>query len=193
MRYIKHRCNSLQNIKATVESWIEFDVCLSTTKQLVICHDQEHRNDPENNVLTDVVDNISLHPKTFFVDVKACGITEAEHLAREVMKDIQCSKNGTIHTWYVSSFNEYCVSEMISIRNEMEIPAKIGVISAGLPLGVFKHLDIDFVVMEYSFLTQDVVDNIRELKLEIYAYTVNSEYGVRNMENLGIDGCIKDF
>ena len=191
MQLISHRCNSINsilNIHST--SWIEFDVSLSTLGNVVVCHDQEDRNNPSNPLFKDFIDDPSIGPKTFMVDIKAYGIVEAESLARKVLHFIANSRSS--HTWYIGSFNEYCVIELASNKYIVHHPIKIGVISAGIPLGVFNHLNIDYAVLHYSSLSQDIVSRLHKNNIELYAYTVNSSYAKNLVRSLSIDGSIED-
>jgi hypothetical protein len=193
MQLIAHKCNSkskLHSIKST--TWIEFDVCFSTLGKVVVCHDQEDRNDPSNVLLKDMIDYPSVGERTYMIDIKACGISEAESLARNVLQLIRQSNNVLMHNWYLGSFNEYCVIELASHNPFSSFPYKIGVISAGIPLGVFNHLEVDYAVIQYSVLTLDISQRLCK-EIEVFAYTVNSIYGENLMKSFKINGYIKDL
>lgn len=189
MNSIAHKCNSISSITSVIKAgfkWVEFDVRYNTNKQVVLCHDEEERNNPKNTLLVDVVDYFK--NCTFIVDIKVDGIENAEHLARDVVNDI--SSNNT-NKWYLCSFNEYCVAELADLRGNVFY--KIGVISTGIPLGLFYHLNIDFVSLDYHILADDVVSALRERKLEIFAFTVNTSYGLSKAQHLCINGYIYDY
>ena len=189
MNLIAHKCNSFETIQQAINNgvkWIEFDVRYNTNKQVVLCHDEEDRNNPRNVILVDVVDYFS--DCTFIVDIKVDGITNAEHLAKDVVRDITSNNK---NNWYLCSFNEYCVAELSELRGEFDF--KTGVISAGIPLGLFVHLHIDFVSLDYYILAEDVVNALRQRQLEIFAYTVNTSYGLHKVRHLHVNGYISDY
>ena len=193
MKSIAHRCNSITAMQNTSDCLMcEFDVCLSHAGIPVVCHNQENRNDPESISFSCFIDSVS--PRSLFVDIKACGIGEADQLARAVITAVRNSQKRSLHLRHYCSFNEFCVQYLVNHRNDFEIsPAsiEIGVISAGIPLHLFNHLRVDFVVLDYSFITEDIVNRLRPIA--IYAYTVNSKWGLRSMRSLNIAGCITDL
>ena len=69
----------------------------------------------------------------------------------------------------------------------------MGVISSGIPLGLFEHLSgVDFVSIDYNALCEDIVDRLKEKKLPVYAWTVNADCMARLMKRYEVDGMIAD-
>tara|TARA_B000000475_G_scaffold272074_1_gene271788 strand:+ start:1072 stop:1665 length:594 start_codon:yes stop_codon:yes gene_type:complete len=169
---------------------VEIDVRYSTDRTVVLCHDREKRNDAENCTLHDFLSAVS-DKYAIMIDIKAFGIEQARRIAASVVECIR----GYKHLFYLCSFNDYCVDELISIREEREQGWRIGTISSGVPLGMFNHLDVDFVSLDYSIVCEDLMDRLHthDNKVEVFAWVVN-DAGMRKMMSMyGIDGIIMDF
>ena len=178
---------------------VEIDVRYSTDRRVVLCHDRELRNDRTNCTLNAFLKGFFLSgevekkkKKALMIDIKAFGMLEAQKLARSVAHIVKNKKNV-----YLCSFNEYCVSELLCIR-DLEPDCcggwQIGVISAGIPLGMFGHLnDIDFVSLDYNCVCEDVVERLHADRLRVFVWVVNDESMKRLMSGYRVDGIIQDF
>lgn len=176
---------------------VEIDVRYSTDRRVVLCHDRELRNDRTNCTLNAFMNGFFLltgevEKKALMIDIKAFGMLEAQKLARSVAHIVKNKKNV-----YLCSFNEYCVAELLCIR-DLEPDCcggwQIGVISAGIPLGMFGHLnDIDFVSLDYNCVCEDVVERLHADRLRVFVWVVNDESMKRLMSGYRVDGIIQDF
>ena len=182
------------------ELGVEVDVRFATDRTVVLCHDREDRNKKENETLEDLLcameNTNGTHKRRLMIDIKAFGVTGAKQLAGAVMR--QLLEHGVYLKErcdvYLCSFNEYCVSELCFLREDMDLCwTKIGVITSGIPMGLFSHLgDIDFVSIDYSALCEDIMDGFAQTGVEVYAWVVNDN-GMRHlMHRYGVHGMIHD-
>lgn len=191
-------CELLEKTKEI--DMIEIDVRHTTDRRVVLCHDRERCNMEQNISLDSFLKQVSTitgtKEVTFMLDIKAFGILEAQALARSVVSIVR--KYSDTFSFYLCSFNEYCVFELLNAKKETALQKwQIGVISAGIPLGLFKHLQgIDFVSLDYNCVCKDMVDRLRTDRggVQVYVWVVNDE----SMQNLmtheyRVDGIIKDF
>jgi len=171
---------------------VELDVRYNTKRSVVLCHDREQRNVKRNeNLLCLLINPI---PMKIMLDVKAFGISnDCENLAHDVIKLV---KQHPQHEYWVCSFNEYCVSELISQREEHGLykNVHVGVISSGIPMGMFSHLQsIDFVSLEHSVVDPEIVDMFKRKKYMVFAWVVNHPDTINYMVKCGVDGIIQDY
>ena len=189
MKWYIHKCNTIESVKKALHegyNHIEVDVSLSTTGRLNITHDMENINNPQNCSIQEIL-NVSKNCAVM-IDIKARGIDKGVEMARKLIDAIHGYDNELL----LCSFNEYCVNECIELREQFNLKYKVGVISSGLPLGMFKHLSIDFISLEYSFLFDDIREYL-DKNIEIYSFTVNSKQAQDLCHDLDIDGIILDI
>lgn len=187
-------CDLLEKTRETVDM-VEIDVRYTTDRRVVLCHNREDRNTPQNITLDLFLKRLGKqHPNiALMLDIKAFGILEAQKLARSVVR-IVCKYADTF-SFYLCSFNEYCVSELLNEKETLLQNWQIGVISAGIPLGVFNHLEgIDFVSLDYNCVCEDIVERLHTDRVQVFVWVVNDT----SMQDLMIqeyrvDGIIKDF
>jgi len=207
MRTIAHRGlfsptfkqNTLEGVLEVIErhhevDMVEIDVRFTTDRRVVLCHDREYRNNRENCTLEIFLKEMQKKTIDVMIDIKAFGILEAQRLARAVVET--CSNYCNSFMIWLCSFNEYCVSELLSIRETTGCNFKVGVISSGIPLGMFNHLEnIDFVSLDYSCVCEDVVERLHNdgRSLELFVWVVNDESMKRLMASYKVDGLIQDF
>ena len=188
--------NTSEGVSALVKSehafdMIEIDVRYSTDRTVVLCHDRECRNEQTNETLIGFLKKCSDYP--VMLDIKAFGIVDAQKLARsvvDILSKIRYNKG------WLCSFNEYCVAELLSIReNNPNAPEfKVGVISSGIPLGVFNHLgNIEFVSLDYNCVCDDIVKCLHSNHVQLFVWVVNDESMICMMTALRVDGIIRDF
>ena len=189
MKCFAHRCNTVEKVEKALGkgyNHIKIDVSLSTTGKINVSHDLKDINNPNNCTIDDIIDNSK--NCEIMIDIKARGIDQGVEMARKVVDCIHKYKN----SFMLCSFNEYCVNECIELRDQLNLKYKVGVISCGIPLGMFKHLNIDFVSLEYSFLFKGIemyLDN----NIEIYAFTVNTIHSKNYCKYISVDGIIYDI
>lgn len=196
MIHIAHRgCiereNTVQGIIDAFKQFpcVEIDVRYNTKRQLVLCHDREKRN-LENELLEDLLKHDE--SMKLMIDIKAFGIESAIQLGNDVVQLIVQYPN---HTYQLCSFNEYCVQEMIRIREQSELSIfHVGVISSGVSIGIFNDLSIDFVSFNYDIVHEEILDRLRRQNIKVYAWVCNDVMVQKDMESkYMIDGIIYDY
>ena len=218
MRLVAHRGlieseNSIEGVVQvlrTYRTWgVEIDVRFSTNRDVVLCHDRERRNDV-CDTLHALFDTLNRDRRTLFendglcrreiiVDVNAFGVDSAQSLGRAVCDIVErfpdLVKQADV---MLCSFNEYCVSQMLSERmdrSDIQLwnRVRVGAISSGVPLGLFDHLkNIDFVSIDYGALCEDIVDRFKEKGLVVFAWTVNSRSMANLMKKYRVHGIVVD-
>eukprot|EP00976_Prorocentrum_cordatum_P017662 355651-Prorocentrum_minimum.AAC.6 len=205
MLRVAHRGTAGPDLENTIEGclmcseddfdMVEIDVRFDTSRRVVVVHDREHRNDPRVPTLREFLTKFTKASSlTVMIDVKAFGVVAAKELARAVADTL---RDFPENRFYVCSFNEYCVEELATAREETGSSAnswKIGVISSGIPLGFFEHLafGLHFVSLDYSAICEDTVARLRDKNVEIFAFVVNDASMQRLMRMYGVDGIVYD-
>lgn len=176
---------------------VEIDVRYNTAREVVMCHDRENRNDT-NDTLAELL--VELEQRNFMnrdlmIDIKAFGIINAKKIANDVCK-IVANYPTLLRTMniYLCSFNEYCVSELLFCKEDLNLTTVyIGVITSGIPLGLFGHLaGIQFVSIEYSTLCEEIMEQFKNTNLEVYTWVVNDITMKQLMCKYKVDGLIYD-
>jgi glycerophosphoryl diester phosphodiesterase len=209
MIHVAHRGNidqenTIAGIKDALNCFevVEIDVRYNTNRDIVLCHDREKRNTNDSGKKLDLLEDLCnmKEPMSLMIDIKAFGTENAKQLAKDV---VYCICRYTQHTYRLCSFNEYCVQQLI----DMKLCSKsylspytysIGVISSGIPLGLFGHMFmLDFISLSYDVIHEEVIDLLRKKhgkKVQIFAWTVNDPNLKDEMENrYKIDGLIYDW
>lgn len=163
---------------------VEFDVCQDTRGTLVICHDTDTAGF-KNDTFQSLVDYpFRLH---CMVDIKVAGALQGRQIARDIVKMVTHSN----HTWYLCSFNEFCVDELYRQRGLARY--KIGVITTGIPINMFDHLNIDFVSIDYNFIDNETVKFFKSKNILVFAYTINNKYKEEYIKHIDVDGVVTDL
>ena len=175
---------------------VEIDVRFNTARRVVLCHDRENRNEIENDTLYELLKTLNhkkYHSKKLMIDIKAFGITHAKELAHAVCDIIKKFPDlYNLMDLYLCSFNEYCVSELLFLCEDMHMSnIKIGVITTGIPLGLYSHLEqVDFISLDYGILCEEVMDEFKKKGVEIYTGVVNDSCMKILMYKYRVDGII---
>tara|TARA_B100001250_G_C19812440_1_gene796376 strand:- start:3804 stop:4439 length:636 start_codon:yes stop_codon:yes gene_type:complete len=187
----------LEVMQTSMTLGVEIDVRYNTAREVVMCHDRENRNDT-NDTLTELL--IELEKESFMnrdlmIDIKAFGIINAKKIANDVCKIV--AKHPTLLRMmniYLCSFNEYCVSDLLFCKEDLNLTTVyIGVITSGIPLGLFEHLTgIQFVSIEYSTLCEEIMEQFKDTNLEVYTWVVNDITMQQLMCKYKVDGLIYD-
>jgi len=191
-RGIKNRENTINGIQKANEivQMVEFDIRYNTNRQIILCHDREDRNILDNETLEELCE--IEYPMNLMIDIKAFGINPAIHIADDVYTVIHKYPQ---HKYYLCSFNEFCVNRLLDLRNENEDIYKIGVISSGVPMGMFDHLiNVDFISLDYNIICEEIVELFHKKHKKVFAWTVNAldmqEYVI---DICNVDGIIYDI
>lgn len=197
-----HRENTIEGIIDAMSTFdiVEIDVRYNTKREIVLCHDRENRNHTEGKTNDLLEDLCKLKkPMSLMIDIKGFGVETAKLLAKEIVTIISKYEQ---HSYKLCSFNEYCVQQLIDMKlcsknNLSPFTYSIGVISSGIPIGLFGHLFmIDFISLSYDIIHEEVLDVLRKKhqKVQIFAWTVNNEKFKHDMEfRYKLDGIIYDF
>lgn len=180
------RANSLETIDARLRDYatkvlvggLHVSVRLNTSGALVVCRDRERRNAVSNldfvTFLHGWKDRTYTSAKQYplWIELRALGIERAQILAKRTTLEIRRARLDSKRVFLCSS-NEYCVDALLDEREEnhhddsKNDPA-IGVISGGVPMGLFAHLrHLDFVVLPYDVVCEDLVTRFAETRLPI--------------------------
>ena len=128
------------------------------------------------------------NPMALMVDIKAFGVEPAIQIAKDVYALVG---NYPQHSYHLCSFNEFCVRQLLEergLRSKNE-PHKIGIISSGVPIGMFDHLSgVDFISLDYNIVCEDIVEMFHNRNKKVYAWTVNAP----DMQHYMIDICKVD-
>ena len=191
-RGMRNRENTISGIcKASkLMNIVEFDVRFNTNLDIILCHDREDRNSEELETLEDLCKlSNKMH---MMIDIKAFGISPAISIAKKVYDIVS---NHPHHLYELCSFNEFCVKELLRLR-EMELfKCNVGIITSGIPLEMFDNLkEIDFVSMDYNIICEDIVELFHKRNKKVYAWTTNAvEMQDYVMNTCNVDGIIFDI
>lgn len=165
---ICHRVNRLEYIPYVYRQYdgIETDVMYNSDKQLVLCHDYDERDNPQNDTLQELAD-FGI-PLRIILDIKTRGISEGWKIAGDIIDVIR----GSVHLWDLCSFNELCVQRLLMLNMGAY---KIGLISSSLSLSLFTHLDVKFVSLDYGIAGEDLLDALDGLDIEVYIWGIKKK------------------
>lgn len=117
------------------------------------------------------------------IDLKPYGA--GEELTREVIKLVQAF--GMEEDVYIQSFDSYTLHQIREIAPNI----KIGQILY-FAFGDLSALDVDFYTVEQMMLTKDLVKRAHASGREIWVWTVNSKYNMKEVLKFDVDGIITD-
>lgn len=129
---------------------------------------------------------------SLMIDIKAFGILPSIEIADSVHNIIIKYPR---HKYYLCSFNEFCVKRLLELRQSTNIKHKIGIISSGIPISMFEHLDgVDFVSLDYNSVCEEIVDLLHKNEKQVFTWTVNSlEMQKYVTDFCRVDGIIYDL
>jgi len=168
-------------------SIVEIDICFNEDEEIILCTQDNIHPEMLRNLLS-LTSSMS-----FIINIKAFGIKNAQKLAKTLFCMVQIYNQ---HSYKLCSCNEYCVIELIDMKHIFEnTKIEIGVISYGLPLGIFQHLpDIDFIIFQYYILDEEILEKIKTDNKSIYIWIRNDQETINSIKkNLYIDGIIYDI
>jgi glycerophosphoryl diester phosphodiesterase len=191
-RGMRNRENTINGIiqAYTIADIVEFDVRFNTNLEVILCHDREDRNIKDNETLEQLCK--CEQPMHLMIDIKAFGIKPALWIAKEVFFIITKYPQ---HLYHLCSFNEFCVNELLRLREGNSFIFGIGIITSGIPLNMFDNLkNIDFISLEYNIICEDIVELFHKRRKLVYAWTVNaSEMQEYVLKKCKVDGIIYDI
>jgi len=188
MEHIVHRgCINIDALKSF--SKIQINVGYNDNKELVIYHNDRHhsRVSLNQNELLLHLCKIEL-PMHLMINIKAFGITEAKQLARDIVKCISQYHN---HAYELCSTNEYCIQELIdmkqcSINYTIPFQYKIGLICLNVSIGTYGHLQaLDFILFDYDILDQEIIDRFKMRRhLKLYSWVNQDDKDIYQIDGI---------
>ena len=182
--------NTIDGIVEALQTFsaVEIDVMHNTKGKLILCHTRSKQIEAKDTFKQLCSRSNPMH---LYVDIKAVGVASAKTIARDVLSVVEKYPQ---HKYELCSLNEYCVAELIDLRMMMD-HFGIGVISYGVPMGLFSHLpEIDFVMLHHDTVHEEVVDALKYNQIKIYAWACDThEIRSRMMKIHNIDGFIYDY
>lgn len=165
---------------------VGIDVMFDGRDHIVICNDHIQCNDSTNHRLQSL---LSLSKSMYLmINIKGFGIRSAKDLATKMCKYISLYNQ---HKYLLCSFNEYCVQELIELRQLYDLSFDLGVMSSGIPIGLFDHLpEIDFVALDHNIVDEDVVEKIRYTQKKVYIRCNEKERNFVMIHKYRVDGII---
>lgn len=180
------RANSFETIETRLRDYaakvlvggLHVSVRFNTSGALVVCRDRERRNAVSNLDFATFLRRwkdrtyTSAQQYPLWIELRALGIERAQILAKRVTQEIRRARLDSRRVFLCSS-NEYCVDALLDEREEnhhddSKNDPEIGVISGGVPMGLFAHLrHLDFVVLPYDVVCEDLVTRFAETRLPI--------------------------
>ena len=193
MKDVSHRgiscTNTVSNIVNAFEhfSIVEIDVCFNKQNEIILCQ----KTDTQELLKSLLSLTTSM---SFIVTIKAAGIKQSIMLAKALFCMVQMYNQ---HIYKLCSCNEYCVVELIELKQLLENTSQIqiGAISHGVPLGVFQHLpEIEFAILHYYILDEEILDKLKYGKKDVYIWIHHDKERIKLVKrNLLVDGLIYDI
>jgi glycerophosphoryl diester phosphodiesterase len=176
---LKHGCDGF-----------EFDVRLTACGHAVICHDSQHRGIriaeavraelPELPLLEEVLAHYG--DRAFLdVELKVAGLEEK---VLSLLRQRQPQR-----PYVISSFLRPVL---------MELRGRSAIIPLGLicdsqsQLMGWRAVPVEYVIPEYSLVTQSLVHEVHAAGKLLLVWTVNDPAAIRRMSEFGVDGIISD-
>lgn len=189
-RGIKNRENTISGIQKAnkIKHMVELDVRYNTNHQIILCHDRDNGNISYKETLEELCKIED--PMNLMLDIKAFGIESATQIADDVYIIINKYSQ---HKYYLCSLNEFCVRRLL--ENNVKELYNIGVISSGVPISMFDHLNqINFISLDYNTICEEVVELFHKKGKKVFAWTVN-ELDIQDyvVNKCGVDGIIYDI
>jgi len=168
----------IQDNKAECDIII-FAVEQNFKKDIVICGTKDKLKDFKSDIRCQVI-----------VNIHCSGIQSSENVAHKVSSIIDRKRR---HKWFLTSSNEYCVSELSVIKENIDGNWKIGVLSNGLPLGHFNHLNIEFVILEHTVIDSEVITYFHNVNVLVFSYLIDCKERIELLKTDHVDGLLSNL
>lgn len=128
---------------------------------------------------------------TLNLELKSIG-DDFRGLEEEVIKILNTKKRK--NNIIISSFNHKVLENVRKLDKDI----KLGILYEGYLLNLGKYienlnLDIYSVHPSCNYINQELVDEVHDLGLKLYAWTVNDKETLVRLEEYGIDGVITNY
>ena len=182
---------------------IEIDVILSSDNTIFLSHDlYSHRGNDFEKLSDEVLierHNLSklsdiLHKFehiTFQIDIKSRKFNIIDCLFKLIY--VENNYNNCILT----SFNEKHLDNILNHENKYNIQIKKGYITCNRHSDNFHTLinkyKLDLIVIWYSHIDEELIDEIKKMNVKISVYTVNERHIYKLCKKLGINYIVTDY
>lgn len=115
------------------------------------------------------------------------GYKKDEELPAKIvalMEKYNCDQSSMIHS------GDYAALREVKLCNPN---IKCGLIQAIITGDCYDLPYVDFLSVEHSFISDEMIDQLHLRDKELYAWTVNGEDSVPQLTRLGVDGIITDY
>ena len=194
-----HPENTLPSFEGALEQGadgVELDVRLSGDGQLIVVHSPvvrgllvkstpfEKFRDLGNGYQIPLLEQVlqSLAGRTFLdIELKEIGF---EHQAIEMIK-----QHAEIKNVMISGLN----TDVLNKVHEVQPDIQLGFIYNRTQHEESRHNSpIDYVIPQFRLASRELIEDVHDEDLEVFAWTVNSEREMRRLLALGVDGIITD-
>lgn len=142
-----------------------YHVRMNMYDEIVICKDRENRNNLDNMLLRSVLSTIE--KTTIMINIKTEGKQNAELTGKKIFLILEKYD----HVFYLCSTNEYAIAECIEHRNFFSAKdIKIGVISFNIPIGMYTHIDIDFICIQYDIIHEEFIKDFEVRNIAVISW-----------------------
>ena len=200
--FIENSINAIQSASNLGCIFIEIDVILSNEGTIFLSHDLysnrgvylESCSDDvliQTHQLTKLKDVILKYQHiTFQIDIKSQQSNIIEKLIRLIYID------NNYNDCILSSFNEKHLDDILHFEKLYKINIKKGYITCNTHSDNFsqiiKKYNLNLIIIDYSQLNVQLVNDIHKLNVKISAFTVNERYMIKICKKIGVDYAITD-
>lgn len=181
---------------------IELDLQLSKDQRIIIYHDPHfkgaslseltsHQLQKEGLItLEQLFDHIDYHQIKLNLELKG----NSSQLPVLLINFLQKYQIDTPQI-YLSSFNFQFISYLIELRQKYQFRFQIGFISCNHYSLEIRHQllsNIDFFVLDYELLNQEIIDYCHQNQLLIFVFTNTNKFTYQYICNYHVDGIISN-
>jgi len=201
----KHGDNNLISFREAINhsfDMIELDLQLSKDQQIIIHHDPHfkgaslseltsHQLQKEGLITLDqLFDHLDYHQIKLNLELKG----NSSQLPVLLINFLQKYQIDTPQI-YLSSFNCQFISHLIELRQQYQFLFQIGLISCNHYSPEIRHQllsNIDFFVLDYELLNQEIIDYCHQNQLLIFVFTNTDNFTYQYICNYHVDGIISN-
>ena len=182
---ICHRVNRISFLEQLYSKYdgVETDVMYDSNMRLVLCHDHDQRDNPENDTFQDLIDFKA--PLRIILAIKVAGVGDTP---KTIANDIYIAIKGSKHIWDLCSFNRICVEKLLDVNNGIH---KVGLITCS----VDAILNADFISIDREIVDADLIKEFKSRGLKVYIWGIKETpklhadaYIISNSGRLGSSG-----
>ncbi len=205
--------NTLRSFKRALEMgapMVELDVFVCKSGELVVIHDETidrttngHGNVTELSLdilkkfdagkgeciplLSNVFDLVN---KKAIIDIELKGPHTAKPVAK-LIKHYITNNNWSSNSFMVTSFDLNLLQEFHNYLPHIKIGALFE--KANNSVEITKQLGADYVIVDYTYATEGLINKAHAAGLKVFAYTVNNKAEAQRLAALKIDGIFSNY